>query len=624
MFLIDGGATTISAALNGLVIRDGKRPAARGGIYVGIDDTLMLTNATVPATAPASPAAGFTADDDAAITLINVTVSGNSAAPAAAGFAGNNGAAITLINSTVSGNSDTGQDGGGLYSDAGGTLTLINSTVCGNSAVGDGGGIYGFTDNVITLINSTVTGNSADSDGGGIYNVGPNAITTLTNSIVAGNAAAGLGDDLYGSTSTDLMFTGDNIIGSAPVSFVTITGAPSAQIDGTSQADLETVFADVALVDPDGAGGNPAFFAGVLADNGGPVQTVALQRGGIAHNTGDDGVLPADTEDLDGDGNTTELLPVDARGLPRTIGIVDIGAFELLGPPANDFNADLHSDILWREDDTGTVALWEMDGVTVLSNTGVATIPTYWHIVDGNSDFDGDGAATSCGRTMPASWCCGPWTGRTSCRTRSLPARSRTTGTSRTPATSRATAAPTSCGATMPAAWCCGRWTGQPSSTTRWWPTSRRRHRSRTPPTSPATDERHPVARRRRHGAHLGDGRGAVVSDTVVGTVADTRRLDATADFNGDGHCRHPVARRRRHGRDVGDGWGRHHRRHHARHAAGLLVRRRHRRLHGRPATATSCGATPPARSSCGKWTGRPSSTTRRSNTIPTHWQIVA
>src|SRR5688572_17740371 len=66
-------------------------------------------------------------------------------------------------------------------------------------------------------------------------------------------------------------------------------------------------------------GRNPAtansFQAGLLADNGGPVQTIAITPVGVAHDAGDSGALPADTADLDGNGITTgETIPVDARG----------------------------------------------------------------------------------------------------------------------------------------------------------------------------------------------------------------------------------------------------------------------------------------------------------------------
>jgi predicted outer membrane repeat protein len=218
VFLI-AGAGTIAATLNGLVIRDGAVSGAGGyggGIAVGTADALTLTNATV---------------------------SGNSA-----------------------------DYGGGIYGSISSSTTLTNATVSGNSAGDDGGGIYGFSNNPITLTNSTVTGNRAGNDGGGIYNLGDNATTTLTNSIVAGNAAGESGDDLFGglNSSADLVFTGGNVIGSAPVNFASQTGTPTTTINGIDLAALETVFAAGAN-DP-----NTGVLSGVLADNGGRVQTIAL------------------------------------------------------------------------------------------------------------------------------------------------------------------------------------------------------------------------------------------------------------------------------------------------------------------------------------------------------------
>jgi len=79
---------------------------------------------------------------------------------------------------------------------------------------------------VITLTNSTVTDNSARF-GGGIADLG--GVTTLTNSIVLGNAATTPfgpgGNDLWGQFDAHLVFTGgNNIIGSTPVNFASVTG----------------------------------------------------------------------------------------------------------------------------------------------------------------------------------------------------------------------------------------------------------------------------------------------------------------------------------------------------------------------------------------------------------------
>ncbi len=57
----------------------------------------------------------------------------------------------------------------------------------------------------------------------------------------------------------------------------------------------------------------------------------------------------------------------------------------------HDFNGDGKSDIAWR-DTSGNVAIWEMNGTTVLNpNTaGVGNVPTTWSVA-GTGDFNGDG-----------------------------------------------------------------------------------------------------------------------------------------------------------------------------------------------------------------------------------------
>jgi hypothetical protein len=57
-----------------------------------------------------------------------------------------------------------------------------------------------------------------------------------------------------------------------------------------------------------------------------------------------------------------------------------------------DFNGDGTADILWRNTSTGDLAIWEMNGTTVLNpgTSGVGAVPTTWSIV-GTGDFNGDG-----------------------------------------------------------------------------------------------------------------------------------------------------------------------------------------------------------------------------------------
>ena len=55
----------------------------------------------------------------------------------------------------------------------------------------------------------------------------------------------------------------------------------------------------------------------------------------------------------------------------------------------NDFNGDLASDLVWRNN-VGTVAIWSMQDETHFSATVAGLIPTSWH-VSGTGDFNGDG-----------------------------------------------------------------------------------------------------------------------------------------------------------------------------------------------------------------------------------------
>ena len=56
-----------------------------------------------------------------------------------------------------------------------------------------------------------------------------------------------------------------------------------------------------------------------------------------------------------------------------------------------DLNADGRADIVWR-DTSGNVAIWLMNGSTVLQSSVLGIVPTNWVIVE-TGDFDGDGEA---------------------------------------------------------------------------------------------------------------------------------------------------------------------------------------------------------------------------------------
>ncbi|AFZ51399.1 Ig-like domain-containing protein [Dactylococcopsis salina] len=199
---------------------------------------------------------------------------------------------LTLINTTISDNSAT-EWGGGIYNNYTGTLTLINSTISGNSAAFGGGGIFnGGSGGNVTLINSTISGNSVgfSSRSGGITNYGT---TTLANSIIANSEG---GSDLGGDG--EIIIAGVNLVEDGSV-----TGGSIINEDPNLTP---------------------------LQDNGGHVP---LFNGPVI-DAGTNGAIPADTLDLDGDGNTDEDIPFDQRGegFDRVVGdAVDLGAVEVQG-----------------------------------------------------------------------------------------------------------------------------------------------------------------------------------------------------------------------------------------------------------------------------------------------------
>ena len=180
---------------------------------------------------------------------------------------------LVLDHSTVSGN--RGSLAGGIRGD---DITLINSTVANNENRSSrlGAGIaYDFT-GPLTLVNSTVAGNTGGAGIGPFGFVSGDHNVTLRNSIIANNQ--------FGSCS----FPPDGFV---------YEGKNLSSDDTCGDGVLVMLIADPLL--------------GPLADNGGPTQTLALDRNSPAINA----------TDCD--------LAVDQRFVPRDARC-DIGAFEFV------------------------------------------------------------------------------------------------------------------------------------------------------------------------------------------------------------------------------------------------------------------------------------------------------
>ncbi len=226
-------------------------------------------------------------------------------------------------------------DGGGLRIAATGPTSLSASTFSGNVAdasagagatiggIADGGGANMLTNApAMSATNLTFTANVARTTAGGIVSAGGldfasnSPVITLSNATLSANTATGStdsdgGDAVLGGPNTHV----ENTIvtaGIANAGFENCEGTPTSlghNLDSLNQCNF-TATGDLVNTDP---------MLGPLQDNGGPVQTFALEAGSPAIDAGANAGCPA----------------MDARGVLRPAGAAcDIGAFENATPAA--------------------------------------------------------------------------------------------------------------------------------------------------------------------------------------------------------------------------------------------------------------------------------------------------
>ncbi|MBN1148022.1 MAG: PKD domain-containing protein, partial [Anaerolineales bacterium] len=235
------------------------------------------------------------------LTIIGGNANGNGENGRGAGLYSTSGV-LTLINVSFLGNA--ANKGGGIYVQGGSPL-LVNVALSGNSAA-QGGGMFNDSSNP-ELTNVTFSHNAAAS-GGGLYNAAGSAVA-LTNAILWGNSGGQIAMD----ETSDAAVNHSDVQGGCPA------GATCDQVKDK----------DPQLWNPVGEDG----LAGTLDDDL-RIYTTFISQPWPAIDQGDNDALPADAWDLDGDGNTTEPLPLDLSGRWRLIGFtvitptVDMGAYE--------------------------------------------------------------------------------------------------------------------------------------------------------------------------------------------------------------------------------------------------------------------------------------------------------
>ncbi len=340
---LDGNATSrvfdinmttagTSVSISGMTITNGRVIDGAGGGIMNLNASLILTQVSVTANnAVASLDDGngggiAIVSPLASLTLVDCTLSNNVASGISAQGGGihiQSDSVITILRSTISGN-QAGEDGGAIYFYSGGTLSVTDSTISGNkaniSAAGGGGGAAYLFGTVATIRNSTISGNSTNtggfaSNGGGIAALS-NTTLSIQNSTVAFNTA--------GTVSGGGLFLGTGTIISSESTLVAKnTAILGPDIAGQLVAKFSLIGDDIGTTLLTGSANNIVNvdpLLSVLANNGGPTFTHALQPGSPALNTG----------------NNPNNVSFDQRGsgFARLAGAaVDIGSFELQ-PPA--------------------------------------------------------------------------------------------------------------------------------------------------------------------------------------------------------------------------------------------------------------------------------------------------
>lgn len=240
-------------------------------------------------------------------------------------------------------------DGGGASIGSTDYVTIVNTEFVGNSCDNEGGGLSCYYLPILTLINCVFTGNSANGDyavGGGMYCEDSSPV--VANCTLSGNVTNRLGGGIYSwysavTCANSVLWgnTGGGLRGQ-PAQIIIDDGAPPSIshscVEGWngSFGGVGNIGSDPQFVDADGADNTP----GTEDDD------LRLYGRSPCIDAGDNQAAPADTFDLDGDGDTAEPVPFDLAGDPRflddpctmdtgqsdpgypTLPIVDMGAYE--------------------------------------------------------------------------------------------------------------------------------------------------------------------------------------------------------------------------------------------------------------------------------------------------------
>ena len=310
--VVTGSGADATAVLDGFTITAGNASGSYGGGMLNVAGSPTVRACTFKGNS-ADYGGGMRNSDYSSPAVVDCTFTENSGASAGGGMENWDNSDPLVINCAFLGNTTT-LDGGGMRN-LSSAPTLINCVFSGNSAGDKGGGLTNTVDSSPTLINCTFSANSA-SNAGGIQNHGLGVNSpTLANCILWGNTDGG---------GTDESAQIDTLSGSPIVTYTCIQGLDTLAGNGNSGGDP-------LFIDADGADD----IAGTEDDD------LRISPSSAAIDAGDNTAVPADTQDLDDDENTSEPIPIDIAGDRRFVNdpattdtgvgpppVVDMGAYE--------------------------------------------------------------------------------------------------------------------------------------------------------------------------------------------------------------------------------------------------------------------------------------------------------
>ncbi len=289
------GPHTINLAAGATYVLDECASGDNGGLTINVGPVTINGNgATIEQTC--TDARVFRYNSNEWITLNDVTITGGNREGGSRGAGLKTFGPAEINNSTFVGN-DAGGEGGAIWSDDQ-AVVISNSTFADNVS-GEGGGAIFSYDGTVSAENSTFTGNSS-SDGGAVFAIEQEYVFVT----MVGNDAEGVG----GAVTAEVVEAFGSVFadnGTSPCDASLTSNGYNWSDDSECDFGGSNDVVDV--------GGDPML--GVLADNGGPTETM----------------LPAEASPLvDAVGTEMRCPETDQRGVTRPQrDACDIGAVEL-------------------------------------------------------------------------------------------------------------------------------------------------------------------------------------------------------------------------------------------------------------------------------------------------------